>query len=160
MKTSDNKMINETRGNIIKMFKTGEYSGLIHGCNCFNTMKSGIAGQITREFPEASVVDSRTIRGDGSKLGTYSSTQTEFGVIYNCYTQFRYGRDGERYLDYEALYKALELVRNRHRFDREGLLVPKIGCGLAGGNWNIVKTMIQEIFSDDKNVVLVDFDSV
>ena len=142
------------------MFKTGEYSGLVHGCNCFNTMKSGIAGQITREFPEASVVDSRTIRGYGSKLGTYSSTQTEFGSIYNCYTQFRYGRDGDRYLDYEALYKVLKLVNSNHSFDKKGLLIPRIGCGLAGGNWNIVKTMIQEIFSDDKNVVLVDFDSV
>ena len=153
-------MIKQTKGNILEMFKTGEYSGMIHGCNCFNTMKSGIAGQITREFPEASVADSRTIRGDRSKLGTYSLAQTEFGSIYNCYTQLRYGRDGDRYLDYEALYKALELVNSNHSFDKKGLLIPRIGCGLAGGNWNIVKTMIQEIFSDDKNVVLVDFDSV
>ena len=147
-------MIKITNGDIIQKFKTGEYSGLIQGCNCFNTQNSGIAGQLRSEFPEAYQADLKTVRGDRSKLGTFSSATTEFGFIYNCYTQFRYGNDGNRYLDYEALYMSLELVRNRHRFEREGLLIPKIGCGLAGGNWNIVRTMIFEIFSD-KNVTLV-----
>ena len=42
--------------------------------------------------------------------------------------------------------------------DYSKILIPKyIGCGLAGGDWNIVSEIIEEVFID-KDVLIVDFD--
>lgn len=32
------------------------------------------------------------------------------------------------------------------------LAIPKIGCGLAGGNWNIVEKIINEVTGDKLDV--------
>jgi O-acetyl-ADP-ribose deacetylase (regulator of RNase III) len=68
---------------------------IIHQANCFNTMGSGIACQIRQRYPEAYEADCKTISGDRSKLGKFSWVKTNDGKyhIYNCYSQYQYGRD-------------------------------------------------------------------
>jgi O-acetyl-ADP-ribose deacetylase (regulator of RNase III) len=46
---------------------------VVHGCNCFNTMGSGIAKQVSIEYPEATIADYETVPGDVNKLGRYTS---------------------------------------------------------------------------------------
>jgi hypothetical protein len=41
------------------------------------------------------------------------------------------------------MYKCLEELSKLDLKSR--ILIPKIGCGLAGGNWKIVDVMIHEI---------------
>jgi O-acetyl-ADP-ribose deacetylase (regulator of RNase III) len=57
-------------------------------------------------------------------------------------------------LDYEALALCLRKINHSFKGLRVGL--PKIGCGLAGGNWGKVKSLIQSELKDcDVTVVIL-----
>ena len=62
-------MIKEVWGDAVKMLKSKEIRVLAHGCNCFNTMGSGIAAEIAKFFPDAVISDKMTKYGDINKLG-------------------------------------------------------------------------------------------
>ena len=124
--------------------------GIIHQANCQNTMQSGIARQIREKYPEAYEVDCKTIAGDPNKLGTFSWVKTHDGkYIYNCYSQFRYGRE-QRHTNYEAIYTGLSSIKDHaNSIELTTLSLPyNMGCALGGGSWNIVRAMIQDIFYD------------
>lgn len=36
------------KGDIVALFTEGK--NIAHGCNCFHTMKAGVAGQLTKAF--------------------------------------------------------------------------------------------------------------
>ena len=67
--------------------------------------------------------------------------------IYNLYTIESLGPGRE--INYEALYRNLHLMRNRLNNDPDCILgLPHgMGCGLAGGNWEIISAMINAIFA-------------
>ena len=133
----------EINGDLIKLAKQGEFDIIAHGCNCFNTMGAGIAKQIKEEFKDAWIADQHTISGDINKLGTFTRVYYESKKlwVYNCYTQYRYGTD-KIYLDYEALTLCMRKINHMNTIGRIGM--PKIGCGLAGGDWNIVKKIMEK----------------
>ena len=153
-------MITYKKGNALLAFKTGEITCLAHGCNIHKTMGAGIAKQIKEQFPRAynsylTFLDHMDDPIDS--LGTvdfHVDTKTDITgrIIANCFTQYQYGR-GHRFVDYEALYKCLELLFfycNKYKLK---LGMPKIGAGLAGGNWKIIETMINEVFTDTEVIV-------
>ena len=131
---------------------------LIHGCNCQNTMGSGIARQIRERYPEAYETDCKTIAGDRSKLGHFSWVKTNDGKfhIYNCYSQYRYGRES-RHTNYEAIYTGLKDIKAHA--ESSGLkilsLPEHMGCRLGGGSWRVVLAIIQDIFENDNNTTLI-----
>ena len=84
-----------------------------------------------------------------------SMIATRQSGIYNLYTQSRIG--GKRAVDYEAFHKSLSFVaENLHYNYANGeddviLGLPYgISCGLAGGSWEIIYSMINEILVDKK----------
>lgn len=127
---------------------------ICHGCNCFHTMNSGVARAIREKYPEAYNVDrAHTKKGDTAKLGTFTKTAFSSVTIYNLYAQWDYGRlQNKVYVEYDKLEKALEamkqdlIVNNRYETSKIGM--PRIGCGLAGGNWSVVKQIIKRVFQD------------
>ena len=130
--------------------------GIIQQCNCFNTMGAGFAKQIQLLYPEAYESDCKTRRGDISKLGTFSWVKARDGkFIYNCYSQYRYGRE-QRHTNYEAVYNGLNSIEEHAR--ESGLtslsLPYNMGCTLGGGSWRIVSAIIDEVFSENKNMDL------
>lgn len=140
----------EVEGNLMKMFKENEFDFIIHGCNCFNTMGAGIAKQIRIQFPQAFEEDVKTgeILGNFNKLGNYSVANTEHGSIVNLYSQFLPGRN----LDYEALTLGLRKISMRYKtsslmaeekMSKTKVGLPLIGCGIAGGDWNIVSQIVR-----------------
>ena len=137
-------------GNLVDALIQGEVDVIAHGCNCFCEMKNGIAKQIIKKFPEVSQVDLETIKGQRKKLGTYSDFNTfhqgDSIRIVNLYSQYYHARNvpkGERIIDYDALDKALEsFAMSLNHSDVIGL--PKIGTGLAKGDWNKVKVLINK----------------
>lgn len=131
------------KGNLIRLAKSGNYDFCMHGCNCHNTMGAGIALQIAQNFPYAKEADDKTISGDKKKLGKIIIAEGSPINVINCYTQYNFNRDF-RQLNYEALYRCLEQIELNIP-KTKSILIPQIGCGLAGGNWNIVKTMIDEV---------------
>ena len=62
--------------------------------------------------------------------------------------QYGYGSD-HRYTDYGALETALIKAAGFAIEKKLPLCLPYgIGCGLAGGKWNIVQTMIEKVCPD------------
>lgn len=153
----------EVTGDLITLAKSGEFDVIAHGCNCFCTMGAGIARQIANEFPAAKDVDGRTSIGHKEKLGTvsYAVWHPPAGlgsfsvVIANCYTQFRYGGDGDL-VDYDAVERCMANLASFHRGRRIGL--PRIGAGLAGGDWTRVKAIIESTLEPHCNVTIVNWD--
>lgn len=148
----------EVDGDLIKLAQQGEFEVIGHGCNTFLAMGSGIAPQIARAFPAAEEADNQTLRGDVNKLGnfTYAECMTDdkqLLYVVNIYSQYKPGSPGPgRYdipLDYDALVLALRKI-NFMMVEEElqTIGLPRIGCGLAGGNWEVVQAIIQEELCD------------
>jgi O-acetyl-ADP-ribose deacetylase (regulator of RNase III) len=142
-------------GNLITMAKDGKFDLIIHGCNCFCKMGKGIALEIKNEFPEAFWADRATTAGDKRKLGhyTYAHIQRDYFdlMVVNAYTQYDYKGDGIN-VDYDAVRSCMKLIKKDFSGYRIG--VPKIGAGLAKGDWKIILRILNEELADE-NVTLV-----
>ena len=88
--------MHQIHGNLLTLAKEGRFDLIVHGCNCLCAMGKGIALDIKNQFPEAYAADRATVRGDRTKLGTYSKALIERPnvafTIVNAYTQFSYLR--------------------------------------------------------------------
>lgn len=156
------------KGDLITLAKQGEFDIIVHGCNCFNAMGKGIALSIKNNFPEAYSADCKTIKGDRYKLGTYTSARIErkdgssFTVI-NAYTQYTYWDRGIPVLfEYDAFQEVLDLLKGTDTvFNAIGETkrwgFPLIGCGLAGGDKEIVLNMIATSL-EGRDVTVVEFE--
>lgn len=59
---------------------------------------------------------------------------------------------------YEAVRKGLSKVRNQADVKRASVHMPRIGCGLAGGEWDRIEVIIQEELIDNGiEVTVYDF---
>ena len=144
--------MHEIQGNLVDLALDGTFDVIIQGCNCFNTMGAGLAKEIKEKMPEVWQVDQETQKGNIQKLGNFSFVHyKELNLrVLNCYTQYRYGRnheDGDEMpVDYEAITLCLRKINNL--FPGKSIGLPLIGCGLAGGNWNIVEKIIEKELKD------------
>ncbi len=154
--------------NIKKDIFKSDAQVIIHQANCQCTMGSGIAKTIKELFPEAYEADCKTPKGDRSKLGRASIAlirRKEFpklNYIVNLYGQFDYGLD-KRYTSYDALAEGFERVKNWAitQGDKAKLIgIPfKLGCNRAGGDWNIVLTIIQSVFLTEPKVTAIIYEN-
>lgn len=62
------------------------------------------------------------------------------------------GKNNPRPLNYFALVKCMSNIRKyileHFKEDKVQIRCPKFGCGLAGGNWNFIENLIQDIWTD------------
>lgn len=128
-----------------------ELDGILHQANCFHTMGGGIAFQIKKKYPEAYEADCNTKYGDREKLGTFSLAILPSNYhIYNLYGQFDIGFG--RKTNYEAVTRGLEVI---HAHAKESGLkkigMPRfMGCRLGGGDWRIVKAIVDVEFENSE----------
>ena len=129
-------------GDLVKLAKAGEFDAIVHGCNCQNVMGAGIARQIKKEFPQAFMVDSMRRQTPG----TYSCATLPGLKVFNAYTQLYTGEptpgdtsDMRLVWIRSAFSKIMENVEVSSRIG-----IPKIGAGLAGGDWEIIEQVIDE----------------
>lgn len=142
-------------GDLIAAFKAGEVLVIAHQANCMNTMGSGVAKAIREAFPQAYEADCVTRKGDKEKLGGFTvSADAEFGLIFNLYGQYDYGREaGKVYTDLSALRSAMSQMATflRHidyRAAAGTIGLPKLGAGLGGAKWEDVAQIIEEELCD------------
>lgn len=143
-------------GNLLKLAQAGLFDVIIHGCNCKRTMGGGIALQIKRTFPAAYAAD-RATSETRDKLGTYTSANLAIDdrtlTVVNAYTQFDYGGSA-MHVDYDALRDVFALIKRDFTGKRIGY--PRIGAGLAGGDWDIIKAIISDKL-DGEDHTLVEY---
>lgn len=148
--------MNTVEGDLIALALEGQFDVIVHGCNCFCTMGAGIARTIQEEFPEAYAADLVTIKSDRNKLGDFSFATVKRNeheiTIVNGYTQFHF--HGESVLvDYDAVQRLFRKVKQQFPGKRIGY--PKIGSGLAGGNWERIAPIInQELAGENHSLVI------
>ena len=143
------------QGDLLKHASEGAFDVIAHGCNCFCTMGAGIAKGIAAQFPPALEADRQTAKGDRAKLGTcsFAETVTAHGklTVVNAYTQFHYWGRGDK-ADYAAIRACMRWLAEHYSQSRIGL--PKIGAGLAGGDWPRIEAIMDEELADcDATVV-------
>ncbi len=147
------------KGDLIDLATEGKFDVIAHGANCFRTMGRGIAAQIKSHFPEAYDADCRTAFADRVKLGSCTaatvrwSEEIRFDVV-NAYTQYDYR--GSNPLDYKALRSCMRWLGDTYAGRRIGM--PKIGAGLAGGDWTRIEKIIEEELGDE-DVTIVEWAS-
>lgn len=168
----------EITGDLIKLAKLGHFDVIAHGCNCFNTQRSGLAPQMVKNFQtDAFPMEAGKYKGDINKLGTIDYVNFNKGsyddwivsnpVFYsladnsgdavslnvvNAYTQYSMGTD-KQHLDYDALRLCLRKINHIFKGKKVGL--PQIGSGLAGGDWTLIKKIIQEELTDVITIVVI-----
>ncbi len=128
----------EIDGDLIKLAKEGKFDIIAHGANCQKMMGAGIAKQIRDKFPATFSKDKNDSREPISRLGDFTSYEYPSGmIVYNLYTQFYGGPN----LNLDALKLCLSKINYLCAGKHIGL--PRIGCGIAGGDWGIVKEIIK-----------------
>jgi O-acetyl-ADP-ribose deacetylase (regulator of RNase III) len=145
MNTEQDKLPNVLRGDLLELALEGAFDVVIHGCNCQCQMGKGIALTIKQKFPEAYRADCATPKGDPAKLGSFSHADIVRGssrfTIVNAYTQLHWRGTGVK-ADYDAIRSVMKQVKARFTGRRIGY--PRIGAGLAGGDWEIISRIINE----------------
>jgi len=142
-------------GDLLELAEENKFDVIIHGCNCFNKMRSGIANQIRKKYPEAEETDSITKKGDINKLGKFSLIRTSDKggkrVVINAYTQYKWWdkiSTKPTLVDYDAVRMVFREVYNMYGGTCIKIGYPKIGAGLAGGDWDIISKIIDEELGD------------
>lgn len=103
-------------------------------------MSAGIALTIKNKYVCAYQSDLQTLKGN-QKIGSYSIAHVyENKKIINAYTQGYYGK-GKDYFE-QILINLIE------KFPDYVFVMPKIGCGLAGGDWTKISSIIDKILND------------
>jgi O-acetyl-ADP-ribose deacetylase (regulator of RNase III) len=136
-------MIHEVDANLLEY----PLDAIIHQANCFHTMGGGIALRIRQRHPEAYEADLQTKHGDFLKLGKFSVAVLPSNKhIYNMYSQFSLGMG--KHTNYEAMYNGLKAIE-AHAVEGglKTIGLPKnMGCVLGGGDWRIVRQIIEVVF--------------
>lgn len=147
IENADSKLI-IVNGNILNV-KEGM---IIHQVNNCGKMASGLAKSIRAKYPShyndymdlynKAPKDSNNPLKSSALLGSYVDTKINNLTIRGIFAQDGYGRD-KQYTSYELLEKCLKDIA---ALNLDAVYIPYgIGCGLGGGDWNIVSSKILEI---------------
>ena len=148
-------MITYKKGDLLK----SHCNIICHQANCQGVMNNGIAKQVRERFPSCygSYKEFVSCKGKDMCLGDVYFYRAQGGtVIANMFSQFDYLPRTARHTDYDAFrsccryIKQFVLFDNFHSYDyvratRIGFPF-KIGCGLGGGDWEIIAKIIEEEF--------------
>lgn len=118
------------------------YRFILHGCNAQGVMGAGFALQVKKIYPYAYKEYINNYEKKGLTLGETQFVKCRDRTIINSITQLTYGRKpGVRYVSYDAI--ALSLAMVEETLYGETIAMPKIGAGLAGGDWNVIEAIIE-----------------
>ena len=143
------------------MAEQGRFDVIIHGCNCQNTMGSGIAKELRARHPGVYSADCKATqqwKNPIAKLGNFSTYTTFNFIVVNAYTQLDYLPRGIDHFEYESFYL---ILRKLEALGGARFGVPYIGRGLAGGDSKRIMAMLEVFASNVEklggSVTLVEF---
>ena len=155
-------MIHNVKGNLLD--SNCDY--ICHQVNCRGRMGSGIAKQIRERFPEVYKVYRDRYEyaleialNPDKMLGSTDIVKlnNDKRHIINMYSQRSYGYDGSRYTSYKAFKYILEHFKDVIPAGCTIGFPKNIGCGLGGGNWTVISTMIEEILGKDYEIYIYEY---
>ena len=121
-----------------------------HGCNCFKTMGAGVAAAIRKKWPAVYQADVDYDDFDeGEKIGEFSTVKVDGKQVYNIYTQVGYKPRSQDHFEYDGFRDGLSKVfKDMKNHGLASLALPKIGAGLAGGDWVRISAIIDEVSNE------------
>jgi O-acetyl-ADP-ribose deacetylase (regulator of RNase III) len=154
---------------------------LVQGCNCQGVMGSGVALAIRNKYPEIYTTYKKLwdIRMELKLGSTQFCVGPEFTgqlpegyevwrvpglppklVIVNAMTQYSFGKDGHKYVDYHAVGSCFQQVRAVAGHTNLPVYYPLIGCGLGGGEWSEVWSKIDSALHDVEHYLVLNSKTV
>lgn len=138
-----------------------DVSYIVHQVNCQGVMGSGIAKQIRDKWPHIYHEYKKFLALSNEKwkrpaLGRPLLVYEDYDnapntrIIVNFFSQNHYLPRTICHTDYEAFRSCCEELRTiigSHKEQKIGFPY-KIGCGLGGGDWNIIENIIDSVFKD------------
>ena len=152
---------------MIKYFKgdvlTSDADVILHQVNCKGVMGAGLALQIKKKYPKVfsdyCLLCSHASPSSsllGSVLFVPVRTDQSIGNLFAQDGFASYGIGLYCLTQYDKLRECMKIINERYK-GKTVALPHKLGCGLAGGNWDIVLEIIKEELKDC-NVEIWDFD--
>lgn len=123
---------------------------LVHGTSLKGVLGAGFAKALLTRYPDCGEPYFEAFNHHALFLGGFVVAKMGEKRIVHLVTQADVGTD-RRQVNYEALYSGLEELRNTlESAAKEGrkysVVMPYIGCGLAGGSERIFKAIVEDIF--------------
>lgn len=138
-------MINYVKGDLF----AGKVDLIAHGCNCRGGFGSGVAYTMAKRYPKARDYYLDKFDEDGWRLGEVQFVlQWDGKWVANCATQDSYFPRNVNHADYPAIRTAMTKVKEFAKSKSLTIGIPKIGAGLAGGDWNVIEGILKEVFDD------------
>lgn len=134
---------------------------IMHQVNCQNVMGAGVAKALYTKYllVKSAYHDfAKEYTTPDDRLGLIQPVQiTDSLVICNSYSQLYYGNSKETgicYTHMEALKSALKRLDYHAKRNNKPAYVPaKIGCGLAGGDWDDIRSFIL----NETDIIIVNY---
>lgn len=141
--------MNIVHGNILN----AQEDIICHQVNCLGIMGAGLALQIRNKFPATYNRYYKTCKQHKPEdlLGHILFTKENNKIIANIFGQLNIGKSTT---DYRAQINAFKILKQFADNNNYSIAIPyNFGCGLAGGNWNIVYKNLQQILINNKYTI-------
>jgi len=124
-----------------------------HGCNIQGVMGAGIAVQFKKRYPEMFKVYRQMCQEQCITVGDcFWWEEKDKPIVFNLMTQPDCGGatyDGIR----ESLLEMRKIATKKPRIT--SIAMPKIGAGLGGLNWEIIKCLIEKVFDGWNGILYI-----
>jgi O-acetyl-ADP-ribose deacetylase (regulator of RNase III) len=125
-----------------------KYGHIVHGCNAQGVMGSGVALAVKQKYPRCYQWYREEHEKNGLRLGySYPYIATQDLVVWNAITQEGFGAP-TRNCSYDAIQSCFEMINKVMKTDlktyAQQIHIPAIGAGLGGGNWEIIREIIEQ----------------
>lgn len=140
---------------------------IAHQTNCLGVMGAGIAKSIKNKWNDVYTQYANFCKNFNYSTGLLGKCQvcvtgeTPTKIVANLFGEYSFTESvapyENRHTNYDALKAALlDLKEFCEDEDITEIGIPyKLGCGLAGGDWDsVVYPMLQELFSNDSTITL------
>ena len=145
------------------IIRENEYSVIVHCCNTLGAWGAGFVIPLAKRYPNARSSYFNYIHKGNVKLGDVDEVKVTDNIyVANLMGQKFIGKgpNGEIPCDYNAIEKGfLNIIGSWfNRNEYYSIHMPRIGCGLAGGDWKVIEDIIKRTFIDMANVDVFVYD--
>lgn len=144
------KSIEYVRGDVTAPQETGKNQVIVHICNDIGGWGLGFVLALSKRWEAPELAYRQWFEAGGKKkylpLGAVQLVQVEEEIwVANVIGQHKIEAEkGIAPIRYEALREGLRRLARKAMVLRASVHMPRIGCGLAGGNWEKVGPIVEE----------------